>query len=65
VRAVNVFCDLEKYDYSALDKISLWGVRTFDDSCFRGVTALALIEHMLKRHVFAINYPIWPMVVCP
>jgi hypothetical protein len=37
-----VFCDLEKYDYLALDNISVWGVTTFDIDCFRGLTALAL-----------------------
>jgi hypothetical protein len=42
VRSVNVFCGLEKYDYLALDKISLWGATTFDVGCFRGVTILAL-----------------------
>jgi hypothetical protein len=42
VIAVNVFCGLEKYDYLALDNISLWGVATVDICCFRGMTALAL-----------------------
>jgi hypothetical protein len=35
------FC-LEKYDYLALDKISLWGVTAVDNCCFGGVIALAL-----------------------
>jgi hypothetical protein len=38
-----VFCGLEKYDYLALDIISLWGLTTVDIGRFRGVTALALI----------------------
>jgi hypothetical protein len=42
VRAVNMFCGLKKYDYLALDKISLWGITTVVICCFRGVTALAL-----------------------
>jgi hypothetical protein len=55
VKAVNVFCGLEKYDYSAPDKISLWSVATVVICCFRGMTALALTAHG-KRLGFAINY---------
>jgi hypothetical protein len=43
VRAFNVFCGLEMYDYLALNETSLYGVTTIDICCFRGVTALALI----------------------
>jgi hypothetical protein len=43
VIAINVFCDLEKYDYIALNETSLYGVTSVDICCFRGVTALALI----------------------
>jgi hypothetical protein len=38
VRAVNVFCGLEKLDYFVLDNITI-GVTTVDICCFRGVTA--------------------------
>jgi hypothetical protein len=40
-----VFGVLEKYDYLALDIISLWGFTTVDICCFRGVTALAFKTH--------------------
>jgi hypothetical protein len=42
VRAINVFCGLEKYDSSAQDYMLLWGITPFDICCFRGLTALAL-----------------------
>jgi hypothetical protein len=42
VRAFNVFCGLEKYDYLALNETSLDGITTLDICCFRGVTVLAL-----------------------
>jgi hypothetical protein len=53
VRAVNVFCGLEKYDYLALYTTSLWGF-TFDICCFRGATVLALTT-LVKALGFAIN----------
>jgi hypothetical protein len=45
VRAVNVFCDLEKYDYFALFKISLLGVTTVD----------------ICARFFAINQNLWSL----
>jgi hypothetical protein len=42
VRAINVICGLEKYDYLALNETSLHGVKTFDICSYRGVPALAL-----------------------
>jgi hypothetical protein len=45
VRAVYVFCGLEKSDYLALDNISLWGVTNVDICCFRGVSALPVATH--------------------
>jgi hypothetical protein len=41
VRAVIVFCGLEKQNSVALDIISVWGFTTIDICDFRGVTALA------------------------
>jgi hypothetical protein len=54
VRAFNVFCGLEKYDYLALNETSHYSVTTFDICCFRGVTALALTA-LEKTLGFAIN----------
>jgi hypothetical protein len=42
VKAVSVFCGLEKYDFLALDNISQWGVKNVDICSYRDVTAMAL-----------------------